>query len=92
VETDPTRMCELLVGLPGIRVISVGVRDNGVLEVHVETMGAPVGCPSCGVVAVPKERRGLELVDMLCFGRPVLRVAQASVRVLRSRLREALVY
>lgn len=74
METDPTRMCELLVGLPGVAVRGVDIRGDGGLEIHVETKPKPVGCPRCGVVAVPKERKVLELVDMVCFGRPVLTV------------------
>ena len=74
METDPTRMCELLVGLDGTRVIGATLRRDGVLEVHVETKTRPVGCSSCGALAVAKERRVVELVDMCCFGRPVVTV------------------
>jgi transposase len=74
VENDPTRMCELLVGLDGTAVIGVTLRRDGVLEVHVETKSRPPGCPSCGALAVAKERRVVELVDMCCFGRPVVLV------------------
>jgi transposase len=72
VETDPTCICELLVGLDGTRVLGVTVREDGMLEVHVETQPRPVGCPSCGSLAVAKERRVDELTDMRCFARPVV--------------------
>jgi hypothetical protein len=67
-------MCELLVGLPDVSVRAVGVRDDGMLEVHIEAAPAPVGCPVCGALAVPRERRQVDLVDMVCFGRPVVTV------------------
>ncbi|MGI8519796.1 MAG: hypothetical protein ACR2MC_04190 [Actinomycetota bacterium] len=38
--TDPTRMCELLVGLPAVRVLGIVDEGDGPLLVHVETTGA----------------------------------------------------
>ncbi len=68
MEVDPTRMCELLVGLPAINVLAVDDRDG--LIVHVESRGAPPGCPACGTRAWVKDRPRVELVDLPCFGRP----------------------
>ena len=50
METDPTGMCELLVGLPAVTVL--GVEDTGgAVVVHLELRTGKVACPSCGVVA-----------------------------------------
>ena len=43
VELDPTRMCELLVGLPDVNVLAVEDRPGGPLGVHVETRGRRPG-------------------------------------------------
>ena len=37
METEPTRMCELLVGLPAVRVLGVVDDVGGPLLVHVES-------------------------------------------------------
>ncbi len=46
--TDPTRMCELLVGLPAVRVLGVVDEPDGPLRVHVETAGERPACQRCG--------------------------------------------
>jgi transposase len=62
--------CDLLVGLPGLRVIDVA--DDGVgLTVTVESPPAEQGCRACGVIAASHGRRTVWLVDVPCFGRPV---------------------
>jgi transposase len=69
VEVDPTRVCELLVGLPAITVLGVDdVRDEPI-RVHIETRSARPGCPTCGTRAQVKDRPPVELVDLPCFGR-----------------------
>ena len=70
MQTDPTRMCELLVGLPEVNVLAVVDEAEEMLRVHVETRVARTGCERCGVVARVKERPVVELVDVPCFGRP----------------------
>lgn len=67
--TDPTRMCELLVGLPDVLVLGIVDEIDGPLFVHVESRGARPGCSSCGVVAQVKDGPVLELFDPPCFGR-----------------------
>jgi transposase len=70
VEVDPTRMCELLVGLPA--VIVLGVVDAGgsaPLRVHIEIRDGRRSCGSCGAPARVKERPEVELVDLPVFGR-----------------------
>lgn len=70
MEVDPTRMCELLVGLP--EVIVVGVHDvgDGPLVVEIEQAGPRPTCMGCGSSPVVKDRQSQELVDLPCFGRP----------------------
>ena len=68
LECDPQAMCEILVGLPDVTVF--GVLDGPVIEIHVECLRVPVGCPECGVVAQLKEQRIVPFVDLPCFGRP----------------------
>jgi transposase len=71
VETDATRMCQLLVGLPTVTVL--GVLDEGPdspIVVHVETVFERLDCPSCGTPARVKDRDPVTLVDLPAFGRP----------------------
>lgn len=39
------------------------------LQVVIESAPAPTGCSTCGVLAHSHGRRGVTLVDVLCFGR-----------------------
>jgi transposase len=65
-------MCELLVGLgPDVEIRGVLGQPNGPVLIFVQTrLDGPVGCPSCGSVAVVKDRPVVELVDLCSFGRP----------------------
>jgi len=75
VETDATRMCALLVGLPDVNVIAVEDDDPAVpMRVHVETTTSMVGCAGCGTRARLKDRRRVALVDLAVFGRPAVLV------------------
>ena len=70
MEVDPTRMCELLVGLPDVVVL--GVVDEGLgtpLRVHVEMREGRRCCDGCGAPARIKDRPEVELVDLPVFGR-----------------------
>ena len=66
--------CDLLVGLPGLHVISVqevaGSRGL-LLQVQVESPARAEGCRVCGVVMHSRGRRVVRLIDTPCFGRPV---------------------
>ena len=69
METDPTRMCELLVGLPAVTVL--GIEEvGGLLAIHVETRSERPKCRTCGSLAVVKDRPAVTLVDLPAFGRP----------------------
>ncbi len=71
METDATRMCALLVGLPDVNVLAVQDDDRAVpLRVHVETIVNVAGCPTCGTRARLKDRPEVALVDLAAFGRP----------------------
>jgi transposase len=69
VECDPTRVCELLVGLPAVIVLGVVDVHDAPIVVHVETRDARPACASCSSAGVVKDRRSVELVDLPCFGR-----------------------
>ena len=71
MEVDPTRICELLVGLPDVNVLGVLDERDGPLRVHVETRDARPSCAGCSGVVVIKDRPSVVLVDLPCFGRPV---------------------
>ena len=67
---EPTRACELLVGLEDMAVLEVEEADNG-LRVIVESKLAVVGCAGCGSRAQVKDRPVVVFGDLACFGRPV---------------------
>ena len=70
MEVDPTRVCELLVGLPEVEVLGVDVAGRSVSG-RVETRGLRPACTVCAGVVVVKERPWVELVDLLrSVGRP----------------------
>jgi transposase len=70
VEVDPTRLCELLVGLPAVNVLGIDDRRADAVVVHVELRVEPPPCPGCARRAWVKDRPAVELVDLACFGRP----------------------
>ena len=72
METKPTRMCELLVGLGDVNVLGVDDNRGRPLRVHVETLRVDQGwCRMCGGRASVKDRPPVEFVDLPCFGGPV---------------------
>lgn len=68
METDPTRMCELLVGLPDVAVTGVGDWPRW-LRIAVEPLVDRPVCSSCGHIAHGHGHREVELVDLPVFGR-----------------------
>ena len=62
MEVDPTRVCELLVGLPAVRVLGIVDEADGPLWVHVETRAERPVCAGCGGPVAIKERPQVELV------------------------------
>ena len=79
MEIDPTRMCELLVGLPDIDVVGVEVVEPGSLVVVVAAREQRPVCGRCGTTAWVKDRREVDLVDLPAFDQRVV------LRVIRTR-------
>jgi hypothetical protein len=48
VVTDPTRICELLVGLPDVRILGVEHLAGGPLTVSIEQAADRPACMGCG--------------------------------------------
>ena len=67
METDPTRMCALLVGLPGVTVVGVGDWP-GWLRIAITTSPGRPSC--CGRPTWRHDTREVVLVDLPVFGRP----------------------
>lgn len=63
--------CDVLVGLDGLRVIDAARDQADGLCVWVESPPGPMGCPSCGVLAVGHGRVEVRLLDIPSAGRPV---------------------
>lgn len=74
METNATRMCALLVGLPDINVVGVEDQPGEPIRVHVETVVEVEGCAGCGTRAWVKDRPPVKLVDLPAFGRPAVLV------------------
>ena len=70
METDPTRVCEMLVDLLDVSILGVESRHREFVTVHFECRRVVVGCLECGVLAHMKDRRQVELVDLPINGRP----------------------
>ena len=70
METDPIRVCELLVGLPDVDVLGVE-EEVGPIRVHVECRVPRPACSGCGTPGWVKDRPVVELVDLPAFGRAV---------------------
>jgi transposase len=70
VETNATRMCARLVGLPDVTVLAVDDQPAEPIRVHLESRPEPAWCRACAVRARVKDRPVVELIDLACFGRP----------------------
>ena len=82
---DGIAMVEVLLGLPGMRVLEV-VDGDDELVVRVETTASVGWCPTCGVRAQSQDRSTRSVRDLSCFGRAV----RLDVCRRRWRCREAL--
>jgi transposase len=69
LETDPTRMCALLVGLPDVVVVGLMAHPGEPLFVHVKQAGERPWCPRCGGPSKVKDRDQVVFADLPCFGR-----------------------
>lgn len=79
MEFDPTRMCELLVGLGDVDVLGVDQPEPGALVVLIEPREPRPSCGRCSTPAWVKDHREVDLVDLPAFGQTV------TLRVLRTR-------
>jgi transposase len=68
LETDATRMCALLVGLPDVNIVGVGDWPRW-LRVVIEVPSPGPGC-DCGGIVHRHGVREVEMVDLPVFGRP----------------------
>jgi transposase len=68
LESDPTRMCELLVGLPDVNVNGVGDWPL-FLRIAITTRAPRPSCPGCGGGVHAHDTDEVELADLPCFGR-----------------------
>jgi transposase len=69
VIVNPTRMCEVLVGLPAVDVLGVVDVPAGLLVVHIESRAERPSCRGCGSRPRVKDRPVVMLVDLPVFGR-----------------------
>ena len=70
MECDPTRVCELLVGLGDVEVLGVDDEAGGPLRVHIRRRARRPACERCGGPLWSDGERSVELVDLPAFGRP----------------------
>ena len=71
MECDPTRVCELLVGLGDVEVLGVDDEQNAPLRVHIRRRALRPPCEGCGGALWSDGERAVELVDLPAFGRSV---------------------
>ena len=71
METDPTRMCEKLVGLGDVALVGIDDAGDGPLGVVIRSRKARPTCGGCGGRVWSKGFRTAVLVDLPAFGRPV---------------------
>jgi len=70
VEDDARSSAVALLGLDGF-VVLCAIEVDGELHQRIETTADRIGCPSCGVLAVPHGRRRVWVRDLPAGGRPV---------------------
>ena len=70
MEENPTRICELIVGLGEVEILGVDDEADAPLGVHIRTRRRPA-CGGCGAAVWSKGTSPVRLVDLPAFGRPV---------------------
>ena len=73
MEIDGSASAVALLGLDGF-VVRAALVIDGELHQLIETTATRVGCPSCGVIASPHDRREVRVRDLPSGGRPVVLV------------------
>lgn len=64
------RGCELLIGLPAVKILAVAAPAGLPLRVTVESRAERPVCSICATPARVKDRPVVELVDLATVGRP----------------------
>ena len=67
--SDGIGLAEVLLGLPGFRVLDVTETGSEVV-MAIETTAVRVACRTCGVRAEAQDRMRGDIRDLACFGRP----------------------
>ena len=67
--SDGIGMAEVLLGLPGFRVLGVVETDVEVV-ITIESTAVWAHCRTCGARAEPQDRMPVDVRDLACFGRP----------------------
>ena len=67
METDPTRMCELLVGLPEVHILGVDDQVNGFVCIYIESAFSISGLGSAAVQMLGGENPALVLPQVLAI-------------------------
>ena len=71
MEADPTRVCELLVGLGDVEVLGADDEAGEPLGVHIRRTAPRPACDACRGPLWSDGERQVELVDLPAFGRAV---------------------
>lgn len=66
---DGIGLVEVVLGLPGFRVLDVVESDVEVV-ITIETTAVVAHCPTCGARAEPQDRMPVDVRDLASFGRP----------------------
>ena len=66
---DGIGLVEVLLGLPGFRVLDVVESDVEVV-VSIESTAVRAFCRACGTLAEAQDRMRVDVRDLACFGRP----------------------
>ena len=69
MQENPTRICELIVGLGDVEVLGVDDVSGGPLALHTRTRARPT-CGDCGGAVWSKGTSLVGLVDLPACGRP----------------------
>src|SRR5215213_3446214 len=67
--SDGIGLAEVLLGLPGFRVLDV-VESALEVVITIESTAVRAHCRTCGVRAEPQDRVPVDVRDLACFGRP----------------------
>ena len=71
METDATRICELMLDLPDMTIVAFDDSDSAVARLHVQSKPKRSFCRRCGMQANVKDRPVSEINDLPICGRPL---------------------